>query len=224
MAAGRDRQSLFAQALIQGPSRLSLPFTNLCLSFSHPHLRPSLPLSGGSLEGNKQRRSGTPDPRLLGNHTLTWWSGGNFRSLCENSIKVVISPEFRLPPQHAHIHTKCSPSVYVDQGNTWKHARNMWHIVKKVSILCNFCHKGSANRCMSPLIICISVGKSDMCSKSCWLTAITVHTSCILLFWCGRQTSLSPPSLFFYEVAREDFRSLLPAKDECGFDNNRGSY
>lgn len=40
-AAERDRQRLFAQALIQGPSRLRLPFTNLCLSFSHPHLRPS---------------------------------------------------------------------------------------------------------------------------------------------------------------------------------------
>lgn len=67
-------------------------FVSFLLSSSPP---PIFPLSGRSFVGNKQRRSGTPDPRLPGNHTLTWWSGGNFRGLCENSIEVVIRPESR---------------------------------------------------------------------------------------------------------------------------------
>lgn len=64
----------------------------------------SLP-SGESFAGNKQRRSGTPDPWLPGNHTLSWWSGGNFRGLCENSINVVIKPE-SLITHTLHTHTQ----------------------------------------------------------------------------------------------------------------------
>lgn len=99
--AERDRPSLFAQALIRGALEAASSIYQF-VSFLHSSSPlPGFPLSGRSLAGNKQRRSGTPDPWLPGNHTLTWWSGSNFRGLCEHSIKVAIKLKSQ-PFTHTH--------------------------------------------------------------------------------------------------------------------------
>ena len=211
----RDRHSLLAQALIQGPSRLRLPFTNLCLSFSPP---PIFPLSGGSFVGNKQRRSGTPDPRLLGNHTLTWWSGGNFRGLCENSIKVVIRPESPITPT-------CTQSVaqaYALTQHTWRHVRNMF---KRCIILATVAIKQLQTDACTPVIICISGRKSNTeqnLLSDCYYGSYVLYFTPLL--WTSNFSFATLSVFFFFMRYSGRTSSLLPAKDECGFYNNRDSY
>lgn len=74
---GEGRQQLQSQtqivcsAIDSGPLEAGASiyqFVYFLLSSSPP---PIFPLSGESFVGNKQRRSGTPDPWLPGNHTLT---------------------------------------------------------------------------------------------------------------------------------------------------------
>lgn len=107
--AERDRRSLFAQALIQGPSRLRLPFTNLCLSYSHPHLRPSsLSLADHSQGTNNVAR----EHRTLGCQATTHWLDG-VEATSEASVRTVsrllldLSPDNPIHTDTCKMHQKC---------------------------------------------------------------------------------------------------------------------
>lgn len=107
--AGRQTDRLFAQPSIRTPRGRLSHFANLCTSSSHPHLRPSSLSPGESLAGNRQRRSGTPDPRLPGNHTLTWWSGRRLQRPSVRAASVFsLDPQSPDNPRDAHARTTVS--------------------------------------------------------------------------------------------------------------------
>lgn len=215
----RERQTQLAcSGIDSGPLEAAssiYQFVSFLLSSSPP---PIFPLSGGSFVGNKQRRSGTPDPRLLGNHTLTWWSGGNFRGLCENSIKVVIRPESPITPT-------CTQSVaqaYALTQHTWRHVRNMF---KRCIILATVAIKQLQTDACTPVIICISGRKSNTeqnLLSDCYYGSYVLYFTPLL--WTSNFSFATLSVFFFFMRYSGRTSSLLPAKDECGFYNNRDSY
>lgn len=150
-------------------------------------------LSAGSFVGNKQRRSGTPDPWLPGNHTLMWWSGCNFT---EASVRTVSRLLLGWSPDKPH--NRCRPA-HMERAHV-ETRRNGF--------------KWARNRCVDPHHMFQRQKKQNVGPK---VVGPCYYTSCVPVFF---ETFLSPRLCFYYGRTS----SPLPAKDDCGLDNNRHSY
>lgn len=192
MAAERDRQRLFAQALIRAPGG--------CLFHLPICVFPSLILTSAHLSSPANHSSGTNsaalEHRTLGCRATTHWLDGvegDFRGLCENSIGVLIRPESPISPTtHTQTMTACNiiPCVW-RMNNEFVETRVFYYTNTCVSTN-HKCQK--SNRPSKPVVVHTTKSPA-LFSLVADIKLLFCHPLCFFFFYEVQWVDfLSPPS------------------------------